>query len=85
MKGDFQEEIETKETLLELHRKILTIESQSAEKAELMVTFRPDFQMKLEIYGGTPIYQQDHSRTIFLHPWFSDMSQEEPYKVWKLQ
>lgn len=83
MKGDFQEEIETKEACLELHRKILTIESECAEKPELMITFRPDFQMKLEMYGGTPLYQQDHSRTIFLQAWFTDSSQEEKFIIWK--
>lgn len=82
MQGDFQEEIQTKEILDQLHRRILTLESREKD-LQLMITFNAGFQMKLEVYGGTPMYQKNNARTIFLHPWFSDMSQEEPYKIWK--
>ena len=85
MTDTFREEIETQEQLDKLQRKILKLENLEGEESDmnLMITFNPNFQIKVETFTTVKLYQRDHSRSCFGWTWFSNMGQEEPFIVWK--
>jgi hypothetical protein len=78
--NDYRQEVETKEIVDQLFRKIL--EGKILEDAELMLTFSPDFYFKCEKYSGKPMYSEDCKRLLFNCPWDINTSQETPFKVW---
>ena len=86
MANDYQQEFETEIEFKKLFARIHYLTSANTkENFELMVTFNPDFQMKIEAYCTVNLYEhtQGHKRSVFGWPWFTDASQEEKFKVWQ--
>lgn len=84
MSDEFRQEVETQETYERLHRDVMLFESLHPDGLELMVSFNPDFQMKVDVYCRTAsLYDHGNYRQVFGWPWFSDTGQEEKYKIWK--
>jgi hypothetical protein len=93
MSDTFQQEVETQEKFDQLSRIIIKAEGvheklidhipqREIKNLQLLVTFNPDFQMKIDIYCGPRLYGKNHERLVFGWPWFSVMGQEETYKLW---
>lgn len=80
--NDYRQEVETKEQTDQLFRKILEGRIEG-DDVELMVTFSPEFQMKIDMFTTVPLYAENNRRTCFGAPWFSVIGQEEAYKVWR--
>lgn len=71
-----------KDELVKLQVRVIEEQRFRETPCEIMVTFNPAFQMDIDLYTQTRIYEQDYSRKIFGCYWFSDMRQVEPWKVW---
>jgi hypothetical protein len=86
MDNGFRQEVETQENLESLQRQILR-QVHEAERdnlePELMITFSADFQIKVDTYCQTNLYQKNHAREYMGWPWLSTMWQEEPFILWK--
>lgn len=87
MTDTFRQEVETQESMDKLQREVLTVVRDCAKEnildPELMVTFSADFQSKVDIYGTVHLYGSNHERVVYGQPWFSIVSQEEPFRIWK--
>lgn len=81
---EFRTEVETQETLSKLQRAILNLESvYGKDTFKFMLTFSPDFQIKVDTYCAFTLYGNNHERTFMGWPWWSVMGQEEPYMIWR--
>lgn len=85
----FKEEQEGSEALDQVLRAILKVTHFHVEQGlgqggfELMITFNPHFQMKLnEAIDPAHTYEYLSKRSIHGWPWFSLSSQKEDLKVW---
>jgi hypothetical protein len=82
---EFRQEVETQEAFRNLQAKICKLEANGTrEEMDLQITFNPHFQMNIECYCPVNLYEhtQNHKRSVFGWPWFSDPSQEEKFKIW---
>ena len=85
MTDAFHTEVETQERLDTLIREMCSLGQTAAKEnkgIEMMVTFSPDFQMKANELCTISLYGNKHERLVNGFTWFTNMGQEEPYKIW---